>query len=72
MPPKYQTPEYPPPADVSRSNLVAQADAPHARKDSWRSFPLIGSYLSIMTKSSAYYATLENCVDLMAADLEGG
>lgn len=72
MPPKYDTPQYPPPADVSANNLVVKADAPPAWKDTFRSFPLIGTYLNIMVQVQTYYATLENCVDFIAVDLEKG
>lgn len=72
IPPKYDTPKFPPPADVSAGNLVAQADAPPAWDDKYRSVPLIGNYLNIMAQMQGYYAVLENCVDFIAADLEKG
>lgn len=70
--PKYDTPRFPPPADVSASNLVASADAPPAWVEKYRSIPLIGNYLNIMGQAQSYYAVLENCVDFMASDLEKG
>jgi len=48
MSPKYDTPQFPPPADVSASNLVAKADAPPAWADTYRRVPLIGGYLNVM------------------------
>ena len=68
--PKYDTPQFPPPADTSASNLVAKADAPPAWADKYRSVPLIGNYLNIMAQAQDYYSVLENCVDFIAADLE--
>jgi hypothetical protein len=70
--PKYDTPQFPPSADASASNLVAQADAPPAWGEKYRSVPLIGNYLNIMAQMQNYYAVLENCVDFIAADLEKG
>lgn len=72
MPPKYDSPQFPPPADVSASNLVARADAPPAWTDRYRSVPLIGGYLNAMAQAQSYFAVLENCVDFIAADLEKG
>ena len=70
--PQYDTPQFPPPADVSASNLVAKADAPPAWVDKYRSVPLVGNYLNIMAQAQSYSAVLENCVDFIAADLEKG
>lgn len=70
--PKYDTPQFPPSADVSASNLVAKADAPPAWVEKYRTVPLIGNYLNIMAQAQSYYSVLENCVDFMAADLEKG
>jgi len=73
MTPKYDTPQFPPPADCSASkNLVVKADAPPAWSDKFRRVPLIGYYLNAMVQGQNYFAVLENCVDLMAADLEKG
>lgn len=72
MPPKYDTPQFPPSADVSASNLVAKADTPPAWAEKFRRVPLIGNYLNIMTQAQSYFAVLENCVDFIAADLEKG
>jgi hypothetical protein len=72
IPPKYDTPQFPPPADASASNLVAKADAPPAWVEKYRTVPLIGNYLNIMAQAQSYYAVLENCVDFIAADLEKG
>jgi hypothetical protein len=72
MTPKYDTPQFPPPADASATNLVAKADAPPAWVEKYRSVPLIGNYLNIMTQMQSYFAVLEHCVDFMAADLEKG
>lgn len=72
MSPKYKTPQFPPPADVSASNLVAKADAPPAWSEKFRSVPLIGNYLNVMVQAQSYFAVLENCVDFIAADLEKG
>ena len=70
--PKYDRPQFPPPADASASNLVAKADAPPAWVEKYRSVPLIGNYLNIMAQAQSYFAVQENCVDFMAADLEKG
>lgn len=70
--PKYDTPQFPPPADASASNLVAKADAPPAWLGKYRRVPLIGNYLNVMTQAQSYYSVLENCVDFIAADLEEG
>lgn len=72
MSPKYGTPQFPPAADVSASNLVAKADAPPAWVGKYRNVPLIGNYLNIMAQAQSYYSVLENCVDFIAADLEKG
>jgi len=72
MPPKYDTPQFPPPADVSANNLVAKADAPPAWVEKYRNVPLIGNYLNIMAQVQSYFSVLENCVDFIAADLEKG
>lgn len=72
IPPKYDTPRFPPPAEASASNLVVKADAPPAWVEKYRSVPLIGNYLNIMAQAQSYSAVLENCVDLIAADLEKG
>ena len=72
MPPKYDTPQFPPSADTSASNLVAKADAPPAWVEKYRKVPLIGNYLNIMAQMQSYFALLENCVDFIAADLEKG
>lgn len=72
MSPKYNTPQFPPPADVSASNLVAKADVPPAWVQKYRAVPLIGNYLNIMTQAQSYFSVLENCVDFIAADLETG
>jgi hypothetical protein len=71
MPSKYDMPRYPPPTEVSANNLVVKADAPPAWKDTFKSFPLIGTYLNIMAEAQTYYATLENCVDFIAAGFGG-
>jgi hypothetical protein len=70
IPPKNDTPQFPPPADASASNLVVKADAPPAWVETYRSVPLIGNYLNIMAQAQSYSAVLENCVDFIAADLE--
>ena len=70
--PKYDTPRFPPPTDVSASNLVAKADSPPAWTDKYRSVPLIGNYLNVMSQAASYGAELESCADFMAADLEKG
>jgi hypothetical protein len=72
MPPKYKTPQYPPPTDVSANNLVVKGDAPPNWKDTFRGLPLIGTYLNILAQAQSYYARLEDCVDFMSADLEKG
>jgi len=72
MPPKYDTPQFPPPADVAASNLVAKADAPPAWVGRYRRVPLIGNYLNIMAQAQSYFAVQENCVDFIAADLDKG
>ena len=72
MSPQHDTPQFPPPADASTSNLVAKADTPPAWSKKYRSIPLIGKYLNIMAQAQSYYAVLENCVDFIAADLEKG
>ncbi|KAI9732966.1 MAG: hypothetical protein M1818_007399 [Claussenomyces sp. TS43310] len=72
MSPKYNTPQFPPSADASASNLVAKADAPPAWVQKYRSVPLIGNYLNIMAQAQSYYSVLEHCVDFIAADLEKG
>jgi hypothetical protein len=72
MTPKHDTPQFPPPADTSASNLVAKADAPPAWSDKFRRVPLIGNYLNVMVQGQDYFAVLENCVDFMASDLEKG
>jgi len=72
IPPKHDTPQFPPSADTSASNLVAKADAPPAWVEKYRSVPLIGNYLNIMAQAQSYYAVLENCVDFIATDLEKG
>ncbi len=69
---KYNTPQFPPPADASAGNLVAKADAPPAWAEKYRTVPLIGNYLNIMAQAQSYYAVLENCVDFIATDLEKG
>jgi hypothetical protein len=69
---KYDTPQFPPPADVSASNLVAKPDAPPAWHDKFRAVPLIGTYLNIIVQAQSYFSVLENCVDVIAADLEKG
>jgi hypothetical protein len=70
--PKYDRPQFPLPADVSASNLVAKADAPPAWVEKYRTVPLVGNYLNIMSQMQSYYSVLENCVDFIAADLEKG
>lgn len=72
MPPKYDTPRFPPPADASASNLVAQADAPPAWVEKYRTVPLIGNHLNILAQAQSYFSALENCVDFIATDLEKG
>ena len=72
MPPKYDTPQFPPSADASASNLVAKADVPPAWVKKYRTVPLIGNYLNIMAQAQSYFSVLENCIDFMAADLEKG
>lgn len=72
MSPKYATPQFPPPPDVSASNLVAKADAPPAWVEPHRTAPLIGDFLDTMAQAQSYYAILENCVDFIAVDLEKG
>ena len=72
MSPKYDRPQYPPSADVSANNLMAKTDAPPAWRDKYRAVPLIGNYLNIITQMQSYYSVLENCVDVIAADLEKG
>jgi hypothetical protein len=72
IPPKYDTPQFPPAADTSASNLVAKADSPPAWVEKYRGVPLIGNYLNILAQVQGYFAVLENCVDFIAADLEKG
>ncbi|MCJ1308245.1 hypothetical protein MMC25_001898 [Agyrium rufum] len=72
MTPKYDTPRFPPAADVSANNLVVKADAPPAWSQSYRKIPLLGGYLNVMSQAQSYFAVLENCVDVIAADLEKG
>lgn len=72
MSPKYDTPQFPPSADVSASNLVVKPDAPPAWRDKFRAVPLIGNYLNIIAQAQSYFSVLENCVDVIAADLEKG
>jgi hypothetical protein len=72
MDPKYDTPQYPPAADTSASNLVAKANAPPEWRTTYRKIPLIGNYLNVMMQGMNYFAVLENCVDFIAADLEKG
>jgi hypothetical protein len=69
---KYDTPQFPPPADVSASNLVAKADAPPSWATKYQSVPLIGNYLNILSQAQSYFSVLESCVDFIAADLEKG
>lgn len=70
--PKYDTPQFPPPTDVSASNLVAKADAPPAWVETYRAVPLIGNFLNIIAQAQSYYSIQENCVDFIAVDLEKG
>jgi hypothetical protein len=70
--PKYDTPQFPPSADPSASNLVVKADVPPAWVEKYRAVPLIGNYLNIMAQVQSHYAVLETCVDFIAADLEKG
>jgi hypothetical protein len=72
MTPKYDNPQFPPPADVAASNLMAKADTPPAWSGKYQSVPLIGSYLNILAQAQSYFALLENCVDFVASDLERG
>jgi hypothetical protein len=72
IPPKYNTPQFPPAVDTSASNLIAKADAPPAWTEIYRSVPLIGNYLNVLAQAQTYFAVLENCVDFIAADLEKG
>ncbi|EED15156.1 hypothetical protein TSTA_046100 [Talaromyces stipitatus ATCC 10500] len=70
--PKYDTPQYPAPADCSANNLVVQADSPPAWSNKFCKIPLIGGYLNVMAQAQEYFAVLENIVDMIAADLEKG
>lgn len=70
--PKYDTPQYPAPADCSVNNLVVQADSPPAWSHKFCKIPLIGGYLNVMAQAQEYFAVLENIVDLIADDLEKG
>jgi len=72
LPPRYPDPKFPQPSDVSGDNLIAKADTPPAWKNSFRSWPLIGIYLNIMSQAQSYYTTMEDSVDFMATDLEKG
>lgn len=72
MTPKYKTPQFPPPEEVSAENMVAKADSPPAWKETFGSFPLVGTYLNILAQAPTYTTTLESCADFMAADLENG
>ena len=72
MTPKYDTPRFPPPADVSANNLLVKTDAPPAWSETFRRLPLIGNFLNVAAQGQAYFAVLENCVDVIAADLEKG
>ena len=72
MTPKYDPPQYPPPADVGVNNLVLKADAPPAWSETFRRIPLIGNLLNVASQGQSYFAVLEDCVDVIAADLEKG
>jgi hypothetical protein len=72
MTPKYDTPQFPPSADTSASNLVAKADTPPAWTEKYRRVPLIGNYLNVIAQGQDYFCILENCADFIAADLEKG
>jgi len=72
MSPKHDKPQFPPSAEISASNLVAKADSPPAWVDKYRTVPLIGNYLHVLSQAQSYSAVLDNCTDFMAADLEKG
>lgn len=72
MNPAHETPQFPPSASSSASNLVASADAPPSWTERFRTVPLIGNYLNVMAQAQGYVAVLENCVDFIARDLEEG
>ncbi|TVY37968.1 hypothetical protein LCER1_G008393 [Lachnellula cervina] len=72
MSPKHETPQFPPSADTSANNLVVKADTPPAWVEKYRKVPLIGNYLNVLAQAQGYAAVLENCVDVIAADLEKG
>ncbi|KAL2060680.1 hypothetical protein VTL71DRAFT_9321 [Oculimacula yallundae] len=72
MNPLHATPQFPPSAECSSSNLVAKADAPPSWSDKFKAVPLIGDYLNVMAQAGGYIASLENCVDFIAEDLERG
>ncbi len=72
MPPKYPSPQFPPPPEASADNLVANADVPPAWKNSFKSIPLLGTYMNIGLQAQDYYTALEDCADFMVADLEKG
>jgi hypothetical protein len=54
------------------NNLVVKADAPPPWKDMYKNIPSINIYLNIIAQVQVYFATLENCVDFIAADSEKG
>lgn len=51
---------------------MVQADSPPLWSRNYVNIPLIGGYLNIMLQAQDYFATLENIVDVIAADLEKG
>ena len=72
MNPKYDTPQFPPPADVGVQNLLVKTEVPPAWSETLRRVPLIGYYLNAAVQGQSYFAALEDCVDVIAADLEKG
>ena len=70
--PKYDIPRFSPLTDVSATNLMAKADVPPAWVETYRTVPLIGNFLNVMSQGQSYFLTIENCADFIAADLEEG
>lgn len=72
MPPKHE-PAMTSAPDDCRGNMVAGSDTLVAFRKTWVSeVPLIGGFLSVVVQASDYMASVEDCVDWVAEDLEKG